>query len=157
MPLSARDINISPGVFGHRADMGRGLIWDMIWKLTYIIYLSYIFSFWQVCLFDIVLGLKGKIAVCSECGDMGFAPGQKSAITHVTRWYVFVFFLPGKKKPYQPRDLLHSTRVICAWKPCEYHICKMNIFSSTCMISHFTTVINYYVFLFLHNNMCDGY
>ena len=112
-PISARGLK------------ARGLIWVKGWYGVWyenchiIIYLSYMFSFWQVCLFGIVCGVKGKTAECSECDDMGFLHRQKSRITHMTWWYGF-FALA--KKPYHPRDplshLLLSTRVICAWKPC---------------------------------------
>ena len=82
-PISTRDTHISL-----RADMGVSG-WYRVWyeNCHIIIYLSYIFSFWQVCLFDIVCGVKGKTTDCSECGDMGF-------------------YLPEQKKLYHPPDLV---------------------------------------------------
>ena len=79
-PISSRDTHISP-----RADMSRGWYGVGYENCHIIIYLSYIFSFWEVCLIDIVCGVKGKTAECSECGDM--------------------FFFARAKKPYHPRDL----------------------------------------------------
>ena len=112
-----------------------------IWWLLYgnfhiVIYLSYMFfSFWQVCLFDVVRGVKGKTAECSECGDMGFLPGQKSRITHVTWWYGFI--CSGKKAvsptwPIITPFALHKSDMCL--KAIKYHICKTNIFSSKCMV-----------------------
>ena len=40
-------------------------------------------------LFDNVCGVKAKTAEGSECGDIGFWPGQKSHITHVTNYHTF--------------------------------------------------------------------
>ena len=84
-PVSTRDTHINPRAKHPRANMGLGLIWGMIWKLPYHNLFIIHFSFWQVCLFDIVCGVKGKTAECSECGDMGFLPVQKSRITHLTQ------------------------------------------------------------------------
>ena len=69
------------GWYGSRVDLG-----TMIWKLPYHNLFIIHFSFWQVCLFDIVCGVRGNTAECSECGDMGF--------------------LPKQKKPYHPYDLV---------------------------------------------------
>ena len=94
-PISTRDTHIP------RADMGQGLIWGMIWKLAYHNLFIIHFSFWQVCLFDIVCGVKGKTTECSECGDMGFLPRQKKPYHHMTWWYGF---FAQAKKSYYPCD-----------------------------------------------------
>ena len=100
-PISTRDT-----AFSLRTDMGRGLIWGMVWKLPYHKLFIIHFSLWQVCLLDIVCGVKGKTAECSECGgDCFFARAKKpypppdlviwdfcsgkKAVTHVTHRHTF--------------------------------------------------------------------
>ena len=94
--------------------MGVSVDMEYVSKLPYHNLFIIHFSFWQVCLFDIVCEVKGKTAECSECGDMGFLSWQKSRITHVTWWYEL---FARAKKPYHPRDplshLLRPTSDMC--------------------------------------------
>ena len=89
--------------------------WYGVWyeNCHIITYLSYIVSFWQVRLFDIVCGVKGKTAECSECVDMGMFARVKKPY-HTRDLVIWVF--ARAKKPYHPCDplshLLRSTRVI---------------------------------------------
>ena len=92
--ISFGETHISPRAEGQRPDMGRGLIWGMIWKLPYHNLFIIHFSFWQVCLFDIVCEVKRKTVECSEWGDMGFLPVQKSSSP---MWPCGMCFCAGKK------------------------------------------------------------
>ena len=82
--------------------MGRGLIWVMIWKLPYHNLFIIHFSFWQdrmrsqrqdrrvLRMWWYGFFTRAKKAVSPTLpGDMGFLPGQKSRITHVTHYHTF--------------------------------------------------------------------
>ena len=123
---------------GHGAYMVQGLIWGMIWKLPYHNLFLIHFSFWQICLFDTICGVKGKTAECSECGDMGFLPEEyiyyfffcpgKKAISptwpgDMFFFCFFFFFFCLCKKPYHPRDNYHTFSVPQEWYVLESHAC----------------------------------
>ena len=118
-PISTRDTYISPSAEGPRADMCRGLISGMIWKLPYHNLFIIHFSFWQICLSNIVCGVKSKTVECSQCGDMGFLPGQKIRITHVTWWYGF---FGGQK-----RRITHVTHHHTFCAPQEWYVLESHV------------------------------
>ena len=130
-PMSTRDTHISPRAVGPRVDMGQGLIWGMVWKLPYHDLFIKHFSFWQVCLLDIVCGVKARTPNVLILFFVFFCPGKTGVSPMLPSETVF---FARTKKPYHPRDHYHtflrSTRVILAWKPCQYHICKMYIYFS---------------------------
>ena len=73
-----------------RVDVG----YDMTTSISSSIYHTF-FSLRQVCLCDIVCGVKVQTDECSECGDMGFLPRQK--MPYPSRDLVIWVFCPGKK------------------------------------------------------------
>ena len=87
-PVSTRDTHISPRAEGPRADMGQGLLWGMVWKLPCHNLFITQFSFWQVCLFNIICGQRQDRRVL-RMWWYGFLPGQKGRITHVTHYHTF--------------------------------------------------------------------
>ena len=99
--------------------MGLWLIWGVAWQLSYHNLCIIHFSLRQVCLFDIVCGVKGKTTECSECGDMFFFCLRKKP--YHPRDLVLRVFCRGKK-PYHPRDPL--SRLLCSkeWYVIESHV-----------------------------------
>ena len=132
MPFGEETVNWCEG---HLADMsvsGCEMWYDM--KIAkhnlFIIH----FCFGQVYLFDIVCGVKGKTAECSECGDMGFLPAQKKPYHPCD-----MCFLPTQKSRITHVTHYHTFCTPQEWHMLESHVsityAKMNIFSGKCMIN----------------------
>ena len=84
-----------------RSDMGRGLIWGMVWKLPY--YNLFIIHFLsdKFAYFDIVCGVKrSKVR----------PPSAPNVVIRFFFFFLFffllLFFFARAKKPYHPRDLV---------------------------------------------------
>ena len=101
----------------------------MIWKLPYHNLFIIYFSVWQVCLFDIVYGFKGKTAECPEWDGtyvfffffffFFFFARANSCITHVTWWYAF---LPGQKS-----SITHVTNYHTFCAPQEWYVLESHV------------------------------